>query len=240
MDRICPYLALAADGRTAVDGFDPEHRCTAVDPNEPLERSRQTGQCLTEAHLQCDRRLAADARRQRDLAKLPRPAPDSVIVSTRLVLQPDPSWRRLGAETLIGGRTSRRLLAAGAAAAVGLALLAGGVTGGIGALLGAGAASSPTGSPSPSPTPAPTPTPTPVPTAAPTTPPTPTAEPTAAPTAPPTPAPTAAPTQRIYVVQAGDTLGSIATRFGVTVQAIIDANGLTSDIINIGQRLVIP
>lgn len=236
MDRICPYLALATDGRTAVDGYDSEHRCTAVDPHEALERARQTGQCLTEGHLTCDRRLAADARRQRDLARLPRPAPDSVIVSTRLVLQPDPSWRRIGAETLIGGRASRRLLAAGATAAVALALLAGGVTGGIGALLGVGSTASPT--PSPSPTLAPTASPSP--TTSPTDEPTSTPEPTAAPTQPPTPAPTAAPTQTIYVVQAGDTLSSIASQFGVSVQAIMNANGLTDDVINIGQRLVIP
>jgi len=240
MDRICPYLALAADGRTAVDGFDPEHRCTAVDPNEPLERARQTSQCLTEGHLACDRRLAADARRQRDLAKLPRPAPDSVMVSTRLVLEPDPSWRRLRAERLIGGRTSRRLLAAGAAGAVGLTLLAGGVTGGIGALLGVGASTAPTVSPSPTATPTPTASATTQPTPTPAAVPTATPAPTAVPTEPPTPAPTPAPTQRIYIVQAGDNLNLIASRFGVSVQAIVDANGLTSTTILPGQQLIIP
>jgi murein DD-endopeptidase MepM/ murein hydrolase activator NlpD len=43
-----------------------------------------------------------------------------------------------------------------------------------------------------------------------------------------------------YVVQAGDTLSGIARRFGVTVQAIREANGISGDIINIGMQLIIP
>jgi LysM repeat protein len=43
-----------------------------------------------------------------------------------------------------------------------------------------------------------------------------------------------------YIVQSGDTLNAIAARFGTTVQAIMDANGLTSDEILIGQVLIIP
>jgi LysM repeat protein len=44
-----------------------------------------------------------------------------------------------------------------------------------------------------------------------------------------------------YVVQAGDTLYSVALRFGTTVEAIQQANGLWSgSYIQIGQRLVIP
>jgi LysM repeat protein len=45
----------------------------------------------------------------------------------------------------------------------------------------------------------------------------------------------------VYVVQAGDALGRIAERFGVTVQAIVDRNALASpDAIQAGQRLEIP
>lgn len=76
-------------------------------------------------------------------------------------------------------------------------------------------------------------TPTPIPPTATPVPPTPTA--TATPTTPPTPTPV------IYVVQTGDTLIDIAIRFGVSVQAIMDANGLTdSRLIRAGSRLIIP
>jgi LysM repeat protein len=76
--------------------------------------------------------------------------------------------------------------------------------------------------------------------------PTPTDTPLATDTPPPTPTatytPTASPTPpySTYVVQAGDTLSGIASRFGVTVQAIMDANGLTSTLLNVGTQLVIP
>ena len=60
----------------------------------------------------------------------------------------------------------------------------------------------------------------------------------ACPTAAPTPTP--APTPITYIVQSGDTLNEIAARFGTTSQAIMDANGLTSDIIQVGQVLIIP
>lgn len=43
-----------------------------------------------------------------------------------------------------------------------------------------------------------------------------------------------------YTVQAGDTLWAIAQRYGTTVNAIKQANGLTSDVIRIGQVLQIP
>ena len=44
-----------------------------------------------------------------------------------------------------------------------------------------------------------------------------------------------------YVVQRGDTLSAIALRYGVTVWAIVEANGLSNaNLIYVGQRLVIP
>jgi LysM repeat protein len=45
---------------------------------------------------------------------------------------------------------------------------------------------------------------------------------------------------RVYTVAEGDTLGNIARKFNVTVQAIKDANGLTNDFLSVGQKLKIP
>ncbi len=78
----------------------------------------------------------------------------------------------------------------------------------------------------PTPTPPPVATPTPMPTA------------TSAP--PNTPQPTATPTARgfWYTVQAGDSLSSIATRFGTSVAGIVQANNLANpNVITVGQRL---
>lgn len=65
---------------------------------------------------------------------------------------------------------------------------------------------------------------------------------------PPTPMPTAtatatatlSPASTTYVVRAGDTLFSIAKRYGVTVEAIMAANRLSNFNIYIGQTLIIP
>lgn len=43
-----------------------------------------------------------------------------------------------------------------------------------------------------------------------------------------------------YTVKSGDTLWLLARRFGTTVEAIMRLNGLTSDLINVGQVLQIP
>jgi LysM repeat protein len=43
-----------------------------------------------------------------------------------------------------------------------------------------------------------------------------------------------------YVVQDNDTLGSIATNYGVPMDAIRDENGLTGDTVFLGQRIMIP
>lgn len=46
---------------------------------------------------------------------------------------------------------------------------------------------------------------------------------------------------QVYRVQPGDTLGAIATRFGVTVNAIMRANNMDNpNVLSIGQQLVIP
>ena len=45
---------------------------------------------------------------------------------------------------------------------------------------------------------------------------------------------------RLHAVQQGDTLFSLARRYGVTVEAIQQANNLTGDNIYVGQQLIIP
>lgn len=93
------------------------------------------------------------------------------------------------------------------------------------------------------------PTPTPVP-PAPTLPPptaTPSLTPTTTPTATPlrrTPTTNPTPTQAeqtVYVVQGGDSLWKIAESYGITVDALVEANGISKDdVIRPGQELVIP
>lgn len=75
----------------------------------------------------------------------------------------------------------------------------------------------------------------------------PSGSPTPGPSATPGPSvsaePTIAPaaTPQTYTVKSGDTLGAIAKRFGVTLQALQAANGITNpDKIAIGQVLIIP
>jgi LysM repeat protein len=64
----------------------------------------------------------------------------------------------------------------------------------------------------------------------------------ATPTAPvPAASQAAAPTPTVYVVQPGDTLGSIAQHFGVTIDEIIAANNISNaNLVSAGQSLVIP
>lgn len=57
----------------------------------------------------------------------------------------------------------------------------------------------------------------------------------------PFPSPTAEPQTQIYVVTQGDTLSSIARRFGTTVEALVEANELANpDVIVLGQQIIIP
>jgi len=56
-----------------------------------------------------------------------------------------------------------------------------------------------------------------------------------------TPTPTVTPTPIIYVIQQGDTLIPIARKFGVTVQEIQEANGISDPRrLRIGQEIIIP
>lgn len=101
------------------------------------------------------------------------------------------------------------------------------------------ATSAPTVTPSPTATPTPSATPPPTATPAPSATPPPTATPPPQPTAAPQPA---TEPQR-YVVQPGDTLRAIAERFGVSVERLLEYNGLTpeeGDNLRVDQVLYIP
>jgi LysM repeat protein len=226
VDRICPYLALADDGRTVVDGFDPEHRCHALTPPAPLDRTRQVQLCLTEAHARCERFAAARTAWLAASSGLPRVAPDVAFGNTRLVLEPEAAWRNLASSPTT--RLSRPAVLVAAAALAVVAFLV--LSSLFGFLQGAPSAESATPTPSPSVGPS-------VPASV---------GPSLAQTSiagSPSLAPVATPgpSQTIYVVQQGDTLNLIAQRFGTTAQAIADANGMkVTDTINPGQRLIIP
>jgi LysM repeat protein len=64
----------------------------------------------------------------------------------------------------------------------------------------------------------------------------------ATPTFPPTTTPEVfMPTPTVYVVKLGDTLGTIAQRFDVTVEALMAANDITNpNVLSVGQNLIIP
>jgi LysM repeat protein len=234
VDRICPFLALGDDHRSAVDGFDPDHQCRAVSPSIPVDRATQGGLCLHEGHAECARFKAAAALRGARRAS-PRPAPDATFASTRLILDVEPAWRGVG---LTSGSLQRpgRVALTGASVLVLLGTAAAAAsTNGFGLLP---VASLPTQQPTPSHVATPTatiaPTPTPIPT------PSPSVAASATPR-PATPAPTANPTPRTYVVRPGDSLSSIAAAFGVSVQQLTAANQLTNpNQLSIGQVLIIP
>lgn len=241
MDRICPFLALSTDHRTVIDGFDPDHACHAQDPPGLLDRSRQAELCLGEAHRQCDRYASFLSRHNAVAAAVPAPSSDAHITRTRLVFDPDPRRGAAGAMAA-SGSSARRWLVAGGVAAVGVAAAATAVGGGFNGLVGGRSPGGPT--PTPTATVDASPTaqleataqPTPLRTEEPTRRP---ASPTPRATEQPTKVP-ASPAPQTYVVTEGDTLTLIATRFGTTVAAIQAANGLSSDVINVGQVLVIP
>jgi D-gamma-glutamyl-meso-diaminopimelic acid endopeptidase CwlS len=44
----------------------------------------------------------------------------------------------------------------------------------------------------------------------------------------------------VYIVNSGDSLWAIAVRLGTSVQTIRDLNGMTNDLIHVGDQLIIP
>lgn len=234
VNRVCPLLGLSGDRRSVVDGIDAAHRCHAEVIPAAIERQWQARFCLTPSHPQCERYQQAMTRR--GTAVLGRAAIADGLVSTRMILAPEPAWRGMAGRARRAG--PGRFVALGAVATVvGAGAIAAIAAANGGLDLGDGVAGI---SPSGQATPTPRPSPSPRPTASPT----PVATPTPLPSDTPPPAtvaPTPAPTPRTYVVREGDTLGSIAQQFGTTAEAIQAANGIQDpNVIGLGQVLVIP
>jgi len=232
VERICPYLAFADDGRTVADGFDPEHRCHALAPSAPLDRGRQVQLCLTEAHVRCERFAAARTAWLAASSGLPRVAPDVAFGRTRLILEPEPAWRNRGTPSARFSSRNAILIR------VGVTLVAALMLASVSGMLRGAPGSSASPTPEVSASEAATPTLAPA---------SPSAEASApassapSPTLAPVVTPTPAPTPQTYVVQSGDTLNEIAQRFGTTANAIAEASGIAvNDPITPGQVLIIP
>lgn len=234
LDPVCPFLGLPDDPPTRYSYPSEDHRCWAAARPRTIDLPHQGAYCLSTTHPECPRyrSAAADGR-----------------TGTTGPVEGAVAWAG-GTDENRGPRRRTWLIGLGlvvvALVLAAAALLAGPTIGdmvrdwqpGVGGVPSASPPATPppaTPTPTPSPTPSPTPTPSPEPTAAPTA--------SASPAPTPTPAPTASPSPKPirHVVARGETLTSIAKRYGVTIAAIRRANGIADpSLIRVGQRLVIP
>lgn len=209
LPEVCPHLGLRGDPASCALFPRPDHACGVPGaPPPPLEW--QAGYCLSQRHAEC---LYFRAHAAGQAAELPG--------RTRSF------------------RSGRRLAVAGALAAacglLGVAFAQGYISIDVStaepspAATAGMAAASPAARGGPSPAPAPTATPALSPAASPTVTPEPTLAPTATPqpTATPSPVPSPSPRPETHVVAEGETLSEIAVRYGTTVEAIMELNGLT-------------
>jgi LysM repeat protein len=247
--QICPFLTIDGGGwRSSSPSRD--HRCGAVTPPVPLAIDKQRRLCLADAHLECATYMAATgsspsgemafaraAMGRPGAAASPTVTRWSLVRTVPVVLDRGRVPASVGA--IARDRRAGQLLLAGllvaAFAAVAVARLSG--SGGP-AGVGAAGSSAPTATPAAILPPAsPTPAPSVVPSVAPT------EAPSVAPTEAPSVAPTVAPSvaHQTYVVKSGDTLSGIARRFGTTVDAIVELNGIVDrNRLSVGQKLLIP
>lgn len=230
---ICPFL-VAATGEWRLTVPNREHRCMAFSPPAALGMEKQDRLCLTTSHPTCATYLASLAARQARLAPVgDHPTRWRLGRTTSVIEEPGGL-----AAILIGLILDRRRWPAIPAVILVTTLLTLAISGFRPGFPGSVAATA-TPLPTESPTTGPTVRPTPTPTDAPTPEPSPTPLVTPSPTA--TPAATPEPTYRTYRVRSGDTLSAIASRFGTTVRAIADLNGIADPSrLSIGQVLLIP
>ena len=236
---VCPLIQ-AGDGAWHSAYASRDHRCWAVRPPAPLAISKQRQLCLTPGHDFCSTFVATALRPSPESLRADGIAADlwPAVGSLPLVLEPT--------RGLTGALRPTASKAGGQALLVALMVLAflvlviarttvplgpfipesSAAPGASGALTSAPAGSA-------NPTPATSPGETASPSLSP---------PTAAPSRTPIATATARPSGgTTYRVRSGDTLSSIAARFGTTVKAIAAANGITDpSLIKVGQVLVIP
>ena len=239
--RRCPFL-ISDSGAWVAPLPSVAHRCGAVAPPAALSPDKQRRLCLGAAHEGCATFLAAGAARADRIPAREREVAHWGWVRTTPVVD---ARLGLGASlvAIVGDRRRWQavpaLVLVVALAALGLSNLGGG-TPTPSSRASDAAAASPTAASSgvvPSASSSGAPAPTSTPTAAPT--PTAAASATTAPS--PAPTPTPAPSARTtYTVKAGDSLYVIALKYGVTVAAIKDLNGLASNTLHVGQKLLIP
>ena len=236
---VCPFL-LAAGGGWRGTYPTRDHRCSAIEPPVALTLAKQRDLCLRPAHATCATYKAA--RELEATAGVDVPAADGGLwpaTSGPLVALSSAGG---GAAHLPGAR-SRSVQAV----LVGLVVLAFTILvvaqtvppqagPGASAAPGGQVASPGTASPATGASADVSAAPSSPATASPPSTPPAAASPLATP--PPTAQPSPAPTT--YTVKRGDTLSSIAAANGTTVRRLKKANGLTSNLIRVGQELVIP
>jgi len=237
--EVCPYLAVE-DGSWRSAYAAREHRCQAVTPPAPLTIDKQRQLCLQPAHASCATFIAARAVAAE--ANPAGPGDDGASLwpasgTAPVVLEPA---RRMGALPTASARSGGQALLVGLMVLAFIVLViartqspAGGadpsqVPGG--AVAGVASASPTTpAAPTPSTQGGPTPDPSPEPSAA----------PSATPAGTPAPSPTAA--HRRYKVKPGDTMSSIAARYGTTVKKLAALNKIADPrVLKVGQVLLIP
>jgi LysM repeat protein len=246
----CPYLGLVDDPATHFAFPSGAQRCHAGSRPLTIDHPKQARDCLTAAHVTCPLYRPVRAPTSPPPAQPAPQAPRAIVVAAGVQterVRPEPPVEPGHREILPALRRPGRgllVFALALAATVLVGTLLGMV---IVAQLGRDSPTPTHGAvvatPSPSvaaatgarPTSSPTPAPTDTASAAPS----PTPGPSAAATERPRPSPTS--DARVYSVRRGDTLTSIAARYGVTVAAILRVNEIDDpNLIIVGQKLVIP
>lgn len=232
--EVCPLL-VSADGAWRSAYASRDHRCWAVRPPAPLNLAKQRVLCLTREHAACSTFLATQTQAGVEDGSLLWPA----VRLTPLVLEP--SRGRTGVLPVTSARAGGQAVLVGLMVVAFLVLVVARTT---------APAQAPSATPGSSVVSVASPTPriSPSPAASPTGPasasPAPSGSPTPSGSVGVSPAATVSPIPSVgrrYTVQPGDTLSGIAARFGSTVKAIAEANGITDPgLIRVGQVLIIP